>query len=88
MKLSKICEKVIEPIVRGGIIKATKFIDEKFVIRATRKCFNKKICKGDIEIILKIGKPNFEERIFIKNAKKAGEPFPIKKIQLKWAKPN
>lgn len=30
-----------------------------------------------------LGKPNYATRRFIKNAVKAGEPFPIKKLQLK-----
>lgn len=47
-----------------------------------------KIYKRDkiIEIIFKVGKPNFKERMFIKQCKKVNEPFPIKKIQIKWLK--
>jgi hypothetical protein len=38
--------------------------------------------KRQTEIVVTIGKPNYAERKFIELAKKAGEPFPIKKIQL------
>ncbi len=83
--LTEICKKVIEPLILNEVIKATKYINPKFVIKAKRKAFNGKISKrGNIEIILTIGRPNFQERQFIKQAIKAGEPFPIKKIQLKY----
>jgi hypothetical protein len=37
-----------------------------------------------LDLRLTIGKPNYSERKFIKQCIKAGEPFPIKKIQLKY----
>ncbi len=75
-------------IVEEGVRKATKYLTGKEVVKATRRLHNKKIDKRDkrIEIIFTIGVPNHEEREFIKKAKKAGEPFPIKKIQIKWPK--
>ncbi len=85
--LTEICKKVIEPLILNKAIKSTKYINPNFVIKAKRKLFNGRIDKrGNIEIILTIGKPNFQERQFIKQAIKAGEPFPIRKIQLKWLK--
>ena len=87
-KISKICEQVIEALLNTNAIKATKYINPKFVIKAKRKLFNNKIYKfGNIEIVLTIGKPNYKERQFIKACIKAKEPFPIKKIQLKHIKP-
>ena len=84
MPLSQDYNKIIKALILTTAIKATKYINPKFVIKAKRKVFNGKISKlGNIEIILTIGKPNFNERQFIKQAIKAGEPFPIKKIQLK-----
>jgi hypothetical protein len=79
-------QKVINAIVTTTAIKATSYLSEKLVINATRKRFNGKIVKSNIEILLKIGNPNFAERKFIKLYKKAGEKFPIKKIQLKFLK--
>lgn len=69
------------------IIKATKYISPKEIVRATRKTYGKKIRHGNIEIHLTIGRPNYAEREFIKLCQKAGEPFPIKKIQLKYCNP-
>jgi len=83
----KYCNEVIEAILGGGVIKATKYISPKEIIRAVRKTFGKKIVKGNIEIHLTIGKPNYAEREFIKLCQKSDEPFPIKKIQLKLYNP-
>lgn len=84
----KIFSELAEIILEGGAVKATKYYDEKTVVTATRKCFGGKIDKRSriAEILFKVGAPNFKEREFIKQAKKAGEPFPIKKTQIKWLK--
>lgn len=37
-------------------------------------------------LIITIGKPAYRQRQFIKACIKAGEPFPVKKPQLKWFK--
>lgn len=73
------------------VIKATKYISPILIVRAVRKTYKlvgrKPNTKGNIEIILSIGKPNYVEREFIALCKKAKEPFPVKKIQLKtWKK--
>lgn len=79
-------EKVIDTLLETGAHRATKYISEHEVITATRKMFRKKFPrKGDnTDIALKIGRPNFRERLFIKSAKRAGEMFPVKKIQLQF----
>lgn len=79
--------KVIEPIINNKIIKATYYINPKFIVRATRKLFDKKIVKGNIEISLTVGKPNYVERNFIRQCEKVKEPFPVKRVQLKEYKP-
>jgi len=76
---------VLQIILTNDTKMATKYISEKFVINATRKLSQGKIDKRskEIDIVLKIGRPNFAEREFIKNCKMAGEPFPVKNIQIK-----
>ena len=66
--------------------KVTKYFTDKDVATATRRCYQRKIDRRDtrVEILFKVGRPNFEEREFIKKCKKAGEPFPVKKIQIKY----
>lgn len=80
-------DEVLEGIVKGDAIRATKFIGPKNIIRASRRLSGGRIPKGNIEIILTIGKPNYAEREFIKICEKVKEPFPIRKIQLKFCRP-
>ena len=85
---SKVFSALAESILAGGAYKATKYINEKLTVKATRKRFKGKIPKNErrIEIMFTVGDPNYEERDFIKKCKKAGESFPVKKIQLKCLK--
>jgi hypothetical protein len=86
-KYGKEISKVIDALVLNEAKSAVKYIDKKTVIKATRKLYRGKIDKrGNIEISLVIGKPNYEAREFIKKCKKSGEPFPVKKVQLKLIK--
>jgi len=80
--------EMVNVIIHEGAVKATKYLTDKEVIKATRILFKGKVDNRSkkIEIRLTIGTPNFEERKFIKNCKVAGEPFPVKKIQLKFLK--
>lgn len=73
-------------LMKDGAVKATKFLSPDQIIRAVRRTYGGKIVKGNTEILITIGKPNFKEREFIKKCKKSGEPFPVKKIQVKWSK--
>lgn len=68
---------------KAPVRRATLYIAADYVIAA---CLQKRPRKGDLRhtIILKIGRPNFREREFIKACRKAGEPFPVKKVQLKF----
>lgn len=71
-----------------NIYKATFYLSDNYVIKATAKRWKKKLPKKNqrIEVLLTMGRPNYEERLFIKLCKQAGEPFPIKKIQYKVIK--
>ena len=84
----KVFGDLAKAILDGGAIQAIKYFSPKLSLKATRKLFNGKIDKRDrqIEIVFTVGSPNFAERRFIHQAVKAGEPFPIKKLQLKWLK--
>ena len=75
---------IIETLVAAKAIKATKYISDKEIIRATRTRFGNSFKGGNLEMTITRGKPNFIEREFIKACKKSGEPFPVKKIQLKF----
>lgn len=80
--------EVIEVLLHTEAIKATKYISSKEIVRGVRKSYRfngRKHIKGEnVEITLTIGKPNYIEREFIKECQKANEPFPVKKVQLKF----
>ncbi len=70
-------------IIDSGAKKATQYISPTEVAKATRRG---KARKSDrtVEILFTIGRPNYKEREFIKKCKKTGEPFPVKKIQVRF----
>lgn len=59
----------------------------KSTVKLTRiRRFDKR-SRGE-SFVLTIGSPCYRAREFIKLCKKAGEPFPVRKVQLKmWPKP-
>lgn len=63
--------------------KAIKYIKPGFVLKATRQ-FKPRRNATSHTVIVTFGNPNFRERQFVKACLKAGEPFPVKKIQLKF----
>jgi hypothetical protein len=78
----------IEALIRTGSWKATKYLSDKQVVHATQKRDHRgKVPKPDSaeHIIVSLGRPNFADREFIKKCKRAGEPFPVKRVQLKAA---
>jgi len=79
-------DKVIGALVANDARTATKYITDRRVVRATRRMWGGKILNRtyNMEITLTIGRPNYRERQFIKQCKRAGEPFPVKKIQLRF----
>ena len=72
--------------LQGDVYSAAKYLSSTLVVRAVRKRYSGKLMKGNAEISLVIGKPNYEQREFIKDCKKAKEPFPVKKVQIKVRK--
>jgi len=66
-----------------GIKTVTKYVSPKDVIRVTRQ-HPKNPKRGTSQTYLvSVGKPNYEARQFIKLCKQAGEPFPVKRPQIK-----
>lgn len=74
----KVIADVVE-LVNRGFKRATAYVAPHAVIKATVRCST----RGSVEIVLTGGRPNFAERKFIKACIKAGERFPIRKIQVK-----
>ena len=69
--------QVVEEILEHGAYKATRFIytEERIItVKATLRRYKGKIRKiGNVDIVLTIGKPNYEDRKKIKRAEKAGQ---------------
>mgnify|MGYP001581956044 CR=1 FL=1 len=66
------------------IYQATKYCSPALTVKATRPRYQRKLRNGRaLSVIVTIGKPNFTERQFIKVYQRAGEPFPVKKLQVK-----
>lgn len=74
-----------QQILKGGAIKATAYINPRLTMKATRRGKARKGVRT-VEMVFTVGAPNYEEREFIKKCRKAHEPFPIKKMQVKWPK--
>lgn len=78
---------VVLSLLGNDVRRATKYVSPTMVIRASRRLdFKKKDRMPDkrenISIVITIGKPNYLERDFIKDCKKAGEKFPVQGIIL------
>jgi hypothetical protein len=77
---------MVAKILDSGAVKATKYLSPKLVVKVKKKEFVGRANPRLTELHVTFGVPNYEEREFIKSCKKAGEPFPAGKIQLKFAK--
>lgn len=66
---------------------ATKYLSETQVVRATKRRIKGKLPKGSIDLVVTSGRPNFVARRYIKALKRAGEPFPVKKVHLSFTRP-
>lgn len=83
VKISGAAESVVSAlIVLYKERRATKFLGPNMVVKLTRQRKHDKRSRSQT-FLLTIGKPNYAERKFIKSCKKAGEPFPIQKVQLR-----
>ena len=83
VRIRAIQEVAYEILIRDAY-KATKYIGDKLTVKATRKLYKggwKK--KDNVDIVLTIGKPNYEERKFIKGVKEMGMAFPLNQLTIK-----
>lgn len=79
--------RALGTLLNSGAKTATAYVSEKLVVRIARRTFrNKHRGAEPIALVVTIGRPNHAARTFIKTAKRAGEPFPIRKAQLTFAR--
>ena len=74
--------KVVSTLIATESKKATAYLSPRLTVKAIRVAFDGRIDHRDrrADIRLTIGKPNAKERRFIRDAQRAGEPFPIKDV--------
>lgn len=76
-------EQTVMALLHNKARVAIKIVSPTHVVRACIRRYRGKVThKGTIDIALKVGRPNHQERQFIKVCVKAKEPFPVKKIRL------
>jgi len=81
-------DKLFQTMLTGNFRQAVKYVSPTLTVKVTRRVFKycgRKPDKRDsrADFVVTIGSPGYLERKFIKLALKAGEPFPIKKVQVK-----
>ena len=82
--------QVVSALLSTGARRAVKYLSETETVVAARPMYQGRRPRKNgrsTTVVVTFGKPNYEARAFIKRAKKAGEPFPIRKVQLKFPKP-
>lgn len=90
--------KTIRALLSSEARSATTFIDAKTVVRVSRKLHRTTLKQGrktyrqpgkfadaGLELVVNVGRPNAAAVRFIGACKKAGEPFPVKRVQLEFA---
>ena len=65
------------------IRKATKFVSPTLTVSAAHRFKPTKRCSRN-EILFTVGRPNYDSSRRIRTLKRAGEPFPVKKLRLEW----
>ncbi len=65
----------LDNVVFENCIRSADYISDKLVATVTRKRYKGK--EKNIDLVIKIGKPNYAERNFIKNYLKVGGKFPV-----------
>lgn len=72
---------VVGPVL-SGMRRATKYVSPQLTVKATRRHrFSRRETRN--EILVTIGVPNYLEQRFIRACRKAGEPFPVRRVQVK-----
>lgn len=79
LSLRNAIESILETDARSATVYQHPFLR----VTATRR---RKPRSRDLiqEILLTIGRPNYAGRQFVKQCLKAGEPFPVKNVQLRF----
>ncbi len=79
----KAVQETVDLVVSGGAKRAVKYLSPTRTVKATAR--HKHGSKDSaVVVVVTIGVPNYAESKYIKLLKKAEEPFPVKKLRVKW----
>lgn len=84
-KIERALAKVVTAVWANSVRSAVKYLAEDLVVKATAKGKPDGRYRSR-SFVVTIGKPNYRERQFVKACRKAGEPFPVRKLQLRFWK--
>lgn len=74
--------RAIQSLVACDAHRATLYVSDRETVKVTNR--NRRARAKNLELVVTIGRPNWHERQRIKQFKKVGEPFPVKKVQLQY----
>jgi len=85
-KIARIVGKVVTTLILTGARTATAYVSPTHTVRACQRRIRGRVPRHPrrFDVNLTIGTPNYRSRQFIKKAQRAGEPFPIKRVQLTY----
>lgn len=83
MNMMKAASSALLALCSSGAYQATKYVSSREVARVTRRHRLSRRAKR-VEFVVTLGQPNYQERAFIRRCRKAGEPLPVRKVQLKF----
>lgn len=82
MDTAAAAQKAVSALLKADAKKATVYLSSRSVVSVCRR-FRASRRNSRDDFVLKIGAPNYLERKFLKACKKAGEPVPVRKVQLR-----
>lgn len=80
-------EDVLSQLIATGARQAVKYVTADYIVKATLIAYDAKPPRknsSSASVVVTFGKPNYAERKFVAHCEKAKEPFPVKKVQLKF----
>jgi hypothetical protein len=81
MSYSLGASKAVAALLASDAKRAVYYISPKEVVSVCRRFKARKANRRN-DFVMKFGAPNYLETAFVKQCLKAGEPFPVKKVQL------
>lgn len=85
MKITRnaVAKVVLAVLECPDLKRATLYLDDNTTVKATRPLKYDGRNRAET-LVVTVGAPNYAERKFIKLCRRAGEPLPVRKLQLKW----